>query len=143
MAGTSLKQISFWSRRYCRRAIQLFASHVYLDPNPDIRRSILVAGTTRSRTTWLGNLIASKIPGRIFFESFNSERVREYRRFHFLSLPAATLNHLSQTARVGSAMLARANDIEGWKKKLVPAQIDDVLRVVRAMVWTISRMIPS
>jgi len=83
MVGTSLKQMSFWSRKAYRRAIQLFGSHFYFNPNPDICRSVLVAGTARSGTTWLGDLIASQIPSRILFEPFNPDLVSDYRRFHY------------------------------------------------------------
>ena len=83
MLSTHLKQITFWSRKSYRRAIQLFGSHFYFNPNPDVRRSILVAGTARSGTTWLADLIASQIPSRILFEPFNPELVSDYRCFHY------------------------------------------------------------
>jgi len=78
-----LKRAGFWFRKHYRRAIQLFGSHFYFNPNPDVRRSILVAGTARSGTTWLGDLIASQIPSRILFEPFNPDLVPDYRRFHY------------------------------------------------------------
>jgi hypothetical protein len=81
--GANLKQMSFWSRKIYRRAIQLFGSHFYFNPNPDMGSSILVAGTARSGTTWLGDLIASQVPCRILFEPFHSELVPEYRGFHY------------------------------------------------------------
>ena len=83
MSGAGLKQMSFWSRKFYRRAIQLFGSHFYFNPNPDMRRSILVAGTARSGTTWLGDLIATQIPSRILFEPFNPDLVSDYRRFRY------------------------------------------------------------
>ena len=58
-------------------------SHFYFNPNPDMRKSILVAGTARSGTTWLGDLIASQIPSRILFEPFNPDLVSDYSRFHY------------------------------------------------------------
>jgi len=75
--------MSFWSRKFFRRAIQLFGSRFYFNPNPDISRSILVAGTARSGTTWLGDLIASQIPSRILFEPFNPDLVSDYRHFNY------------------------------------------------------------
>jgi hypothetical protein len=81
--GIRLKKTIFWSRKFYRRAIQLFGSHFYLNPDRDMRRSILVAGTARSGTTWLADLIASQIRCRIMFEPFNPELVSEYRRFHY------------------------------------------------------------
>jgi len=79
----NLDSIGFWSRKYYRRAIQLFGSHFYLNPDPAVRWSILVAGTARSGTTWLGDLIASQIPSRILFEPFNPDLVADYRHFHY------------------------------------------------------------
>lgn len=78
-----MKQISFWSRKLYRRATQLIGSHLYFNPDPDIRRSILVAGTARSGTTWLGDLIASQMPSRILFEPFHPDLVSDYRSFHY------------------------------------------------------------
>ena len=83
MLGSSLQEMTFWSRKFYRRAMQLFGSRFYLNPDPDMRRSILVAGTARSGTTWLGDLIASQIPSRILFEPFNPDLVPDYRRFHY------------------------------------------------------------
>lgn len=42
-----------------------------------------MAGTARSGTTWLADLIASQITCRIMFEPFNPELVSEYRGFHY------------------------------------------------------------
>jgi hypothetical protein len=78
--------MTFWSRKFYRRAIQLFGSHFYFNPNPDVRRSILVVGTARSGTTWLSDLIASQIPSRILFEPFNPDFVSDYSRFPYFKL---------------------------------------------------------
>ena len=42
-----------------------------------------MAGTARSATTWLGDLIASQIPCRILFEPFNPDLVPEYCAFQY------------------------------------------------------------
>ena len=78
-----LNHVSFWSRKFYRRAIQLLGSRFYFNPNPEVGRSILVAGTARSGTTWLADLIASQIPSRILFEPFNPDLVSDYCRFHY------------------------------------------------------------
>ena len=78
-----MKRADFWFRKRYRRAIQLLGSHFYVNPEPDVGKSILVAGTARSGTTWLGDLIASQIPSRIMFEPFNPDLVSDYRRFHY------------------------------------------------------------
>jgi hypothetical protein len=77
-----LKKLKFWSKRLYRRSIQLVGSQLYLNPDSDIGNSILVAGTARSGTTWLGDLIASEIPCRIMFEPFNPDLVPAYRPFN-------------------------------------------------------------
>lgn len=63
--------------------MQEVASRFYFNPEADSRKSILIAGTARSGTTWLGDLIASQIPSRILFEPFNPDLVPEYRGFHY------------------------------------------------------------
>jgi hypothetical protein len=78
-----MKRIRFWTRKIHRRAVQEIASRFYINPEPDLRRSILVAGTARSGTTWLGDILASQIPSRILFEPFNPDLVPEYRGFHY------------------------------------------------------------
>lgn len=66
-----------------RRVTQLLTSRVYFNPGTETHRSILVAGTARSGTTWLGDLIASQIPCRIMFEPFHPLLVPEFRTFHY------------------------------------------------------------
>lgn len=78
-----MTQIRFWTRKLFRRAVQEIASRFYLNPEADPRKSILIAGTARSGTTWLGDLIASQIPSRILFEPFNPDLVPEYRNFNY------------------------------------------------------------
>jgi hypothetical protein len=78
-----LKRIRFWSQKFYRRALQEITSRFYLNPEADPRKSILIAGTARSGTTWLGDLIASQIPSRILFEPFNPDLVPDYRGFRY------------------------------------------------------------
>ena len=78
-----MKRIRFWSRRLFRRVVQEFGSRFYVNPDADLRKSILVAGAARSGTTWLGDLIAAQIPCRILFEPFNPDLVPEYRSFGY------------------------------------------------------------
>jgi len=78
-----MKQIRFWTRKLNRRAVQEIGSRFHVNPDPDPRKSILLAGTARSGTTWLGDLIASQIHCRILFEPFNPDFVPEYRGLHY------------------------------------------------------------
>jgi hypothetical protein len=78
-----MMQMRFWSRKLYRRAVQEVGSRFYVNPDPDLRKSILIAGTARSGTTWLGDLIASQIPSRILFEPFHPDLVPEYRNCRY------------------------------------------------------------
>jgi len=78
-----VKRIRFWSRKLFRRVVQELGSRFYVNPDVDLRKSILVAGAARSGTTWLGDLIASQIPCRLLFEPFNPDLVPEYRSFSY------------------------------------------------------------
>jgi hypothetical protein len=82
-SDTLLKHLKFWSQKLSRRAVQEIASRVYVNPAADLGRSILIAGTARSGTTWLADLIASQLPCRLLFEPFNPDLVPEYRNFHY------------------------------------------------------------
>jgi hypothetical protein len=78
-----VKPSTFWRRKLFRRALQLLGSYLYVNPDRDLRRSILVAGTARSGTTWLGDLIAVQIPCRILFEPFHPKLVPQYHGFEY------------------------------------------------------------
>lgn len=77
------KRINYWYRKLYQRSIQLIGSRFYVNPDLRIDRSILVAGTARSGTTWLAELIDSQLPCRLLFEPFNPNLVPEYRGFHY------------------------------------------------------------
>lgn len=78
-----MNRTRFCTRKLYRRAVQEIGSRFYVNPDPDVRKSILVAGAARSGTTWLGDLIASQIPSRILFEPFNPDLVPEYGAFRY------------------------------------------------------------
>lgn len=69
--------------KFSRRAVQLAGSYLYVNPKKDFNRSILVAGTGRSGTTWLGDLITSQIRCRVMFEPFNPDLVPEYSGYNY------------------------------------------------------------
>lgn len=78
-----MNRINFWARKLYRRIVQTVGSRFYLNPSSELENSILVAGTARSGTTWLGDLIAAQLPCRILFEPFNPNLVPEYHGFHY------------------------------------------------------------
>lgn len=81
--GACLARVNFYARRLYRRLVQMVGSHFYINPGADLDKSVIVAGTARSGTTWLGDLIAAQVPSRILFEPFHPEFVPEYQDFHY------------------------------------------------------------
>jgi hypothetical protein len=75
-------------RKWQFKKIQQWIGHailrrLYWDTNRDLGRSLLVAGTARSGTTWLASLIMSQVPCRLMFEPFHAEKVKVFRLFHY------------------------------------------------------------
>jgi hypothetical protein len=66
-----------------RRLIQKICGTIYCDTNRDLRRSVVIAGTARSGTTWLGDIIASQIACRVMFEPFHPGQVPQFRQFKY------------------------------------------------------------
>jgi len=56
---------------------------LYRDSHTGMDRTVLVAGTARSGTTWLADLIASQRPSRVMFEPFNPELIKAYNEFNY------------------------------------------------------------
>ena len=56
---------------------------LYRDSDRDVGRSILVAGTGRSGTTWIADLLAAALPCRVMFEPFHSRLVEAFGDFHY------------------------------------------------------------
>lgn len=69
--------------RLAKRLWRVVCRELYRDTNGDTRRSIIVAGTARSGTTWLASVIASQLSGRIMFEPFHCRKVEAFRQFHY------------------------------------------------------------
>ena len=60
---------------------------LYLDPNRDHRRSVFLAGSGRSGTTWVSEIVNYRREYRFVFEPFDPERVplcRNFRRKQYL-----------------------------------------------------------
>ena len=68
MKAANLQWLWLKTRSRLRTAL---ARQFYRDPGPEIARSILVAGTARSGTTWLANIIDAQLGCRILFEPFH------------------------------------------------------------------------
>jgi hypothetical protein len=63
------------------RARSALLRHVHVDLDRDPASSVVVAGSARSGTTWLGDLLARALRARVVFEPLNHERVPELRSF--------------------------------------------------------------
>jgi hypothetical protein len=63
--------------------LRLACGVFYRDDNRDTRRTVVVAGTARSGTSWLGELLTTDGPARLMFEPFHPRRVQAYRRFNY------------------------------------------------------------
>jgi hypothetical protein len=66
-----------------RRLIRAICSRLYRHAERNAAKSILLAGTARSGTTWVADIIASQVPCRIMFEPFHPRQVAAYRQFHY------------------------------------------------------------
>lgn len=80
---TKRRSLTWQYRKSCRRLRQMVYGQLYRDADRDITKSILIAGTGRSGTTWLADIIASQLPCRVMFEPFHSRMVSEFQRFHY------------------------------------------------------------
>jgi hypothetical protein len=75
-----------WRKQYQQLQKRLIASvygRLYLDLDRRAENAALIAGTGRSGTTWLGDIIASQMPTRAMFEPFHPRLVAAYHSFHY------------------------------------------------------------
>jgi hypothetical protein len=69
------------------RVLERLLAPLYLDSNRDHRRSVFIAGSGRSGTTWVSEAVNHRREYRLMFEPFNPERVplcRNFRRKQYL-----------------------------------------------------------
>ena len=81
MAGRKKNRLGYLAQRTRRRLISRVYRRLYRDSVPEISRSVLLAGTARSGTTWLAELIASQQPTRLMYEPFHPLQVPDYAGF--------------------------------------------------------------
>ena len=74
---------SILSTKKLSNKFQALRQSLYLDVNPDYRSTVLLAGTGRSGTTWVGDIINYKNEYRVLFEPFHCERVPLIADFHY------------------------------------------------------------
>jgi hypothetical protein len=69
-----------------RRIARTFYATYYRDQHHETARCVLVAGTARSGTTWVGEILAAQRPCRVMFEPFQPHMVaafHSYEYFHY------------------------------------------------------------
>ena len=66
-----------------KRAVRAVCSRLYQDTHGEFSNSAMIAGTGRSGTTWLADIIASQMSCRIMFEPFHSRKVDAFRQFNY------------------------------------------------------------
>jgi hypothetical protein len=71
------------SQKTYKKLLSIIFQKLYKDTNRDIGKSIFIAGSARSGTTWLAETISSQLPSRIIFEPFHTEKVAEFRKFNY------------------------------------------------------------
>jgi hypothetical protein len=67
--------------RFLRRRRRQACQRLYRDRAGDCTNSIVVAGTGRSGTTWLAEILAADLRARVLFEPFHAERVEDLRGY--------------------------------------------------------------
>ena len=73
-----------WQRRKVQRRLKrVLFSRIFRDDAGDSGRAILVAGTARSGTTWLADIIQTQLSCRVMFEPFQARLVGGYRQFNY------------------------------------------------------------
>jgi hypothetical protein len=70
---------------------------LYRDTLGETGRCMMIAGTGRSGTTWLAEIIATHLNCRLMFEPFNPCHVAAYRKFHYFQYLHPDCNDLEMT----------------------------------------------
>jgi len=81
MIGHKRSYGGYLIQRARRRLINSLYRRLYRDDAPDQSRCLMLAGTARTGTTWLAELIGSNQPTRIMFEPFHPAQVPDYASF--------------------------------------------------------------
>ena len=69
--------------RMKRKLVHRVCRRMYRDDDRDVRRCVVVAGTARSGTTWLADIIQSQGPCRLMFEPFHFGKVSIDEHLHY------------------------------------------------------------
>jgi hypothetical protein len=66
-----------------RRAAADVYAKIYRDASSNISDTVLIAGSGRSGTTWLAEMVSEQLDARLLFEPFNTRLVPEYSEFNY------------------------------------------------------------
>jgi hypothetical protein len=81
------KKLDRLGRRLEKRVIRPLVRPLYVDLNPEYRNTVFLAGTEKSGTTWISDIINYKREYRYIFEPFWSARVpicKGFKPYHYL-----------------------------------------------------------
>jgi hypothetical protein len=84
-APRSPRRLTFTER--ARRRLSIIAHNLFLDSNRDVRKTVLLAGSGRSGTTWIVDVANYDNHYRLMIEPFNRARVpavKDFRRRQYL-----------------------------------------------------------
>jgi hypothetical protein len=110
---------------------------LYIDPG-DTRRTVLLAGSGRSGTTWVANLIDARGDYRILFEPFHPQRVHEiqsWSRRQYLRLEDRSERFLAPAHRILSGRIRNAWVDQQNERHLVRRRLVKDIRVNLALGW--------
>lgn len=79
-----MKVLNFYIKKITQPVINPFYRIFSTDNNRDISNTIFIAGSARSGTTWLAELLARNIKGRILFEPFHNLATRELMQSEYM-----------------------------------------------------------
>jgi len=89
--NNSVRKFRF--QKNVRLLLNQITSRLYIDRHRDPGRSVMIAGTARSGTTWLADLFAAMTPSRVLFEPYNPGKVNEISDLHYFQYLRPEDNH--------------------------------------------------
>jgi hypothetical protein len=75
--------LAWRGHKLARRAWSIACGQLYRDTDRDPRHTLFIAGTARSGTTWLADLVAAQSGARLMFEPFQPHKVPAYRNYQY------------------------------------------------------------
>ena len=93
MRGASVFARNWLRLQWRKQVVFPVVRRLYQDLYPQAERSFMLAGTARSGTTWLAEIIGSQLHCRILFEPFHPGRVAEYSDHNYFQYVRPEASH--------------------------------------------------